>query len=225
VMEQHPQYRDRARKFRTEASQANPETPNANFRQVWDQLFAKDQADLRDDIAIFAHGAEYGYDWERNRVEFRAGKPFPADRRAGRCVVDSTRGWQSSGIQLAAGQLYEIRAAGKVLLQQKPDPWPAEANGITLAYHAGQPLGILLGAIRDDVAESTVMTITNRPADQNQPLEVESEARFMSPLVIGSGCRFRAPRSGTLYLRLNDSPAKLQDNLGSLEIVLTKLEK
>lgn len=214
VLEHHPQYRDRARKFRTEAREAN-------FREVWDKLFAKDQADLRDDIAIFAHGAEYGYDWERNRVEFRAGKPFPADRREGRCAVDSARGWQSSGIQLAAGQLYEIRASGKVLLQQKPEPWPAEANGITLAYHAGQPLGVLLGAIREDVAESSVTTVTNRPSESNPPL-VESEARFMSPLVIGAGCRFRAPRSGTLYLRLNDSPARLQDNQGALQVLIIK---
>jgi hypothetical protein len=218
VMEQHPQYRERARKFRTQASEAN-------VREVWDKLFAKDQADLRDDIAIFAHGAEYGYDWERNRVEFRTGKPFPAERREGRCAIDSARGWQSSGIQLVAGQLYEIRASGKVLLQQKPDPWPAEANGITLAYHAGQPLGILLGAIRDDITESAVTTITNRPTEPNKSPLVESEARFMSPLVVGAGCRFRAPRSGTLYLRVNDSPAQLQDNQGSVQILISKLEK
>lgn len=224
VMEQHPQYRERARKLRTEASRSNPDTPDANFREVWDKLFAKDQADLRDDIAIVAHGAEYGYDWERNRVEFRAGKPFPADRREGRTTVESARGWQSSGIQLAAGQLYEIRAAGKVLLQQNPEPWPAEPNGITLAYHAGQPLGVLLGAIRDDVAESNVTTITTRPGDPTKPPIVETEARFMSPLVIGSGCRFRAPRSGTLYLRLNDSPAQLQDNQGSVQVLISKQE-
>jgi len=224
VMEQHPQYRERARQLRIKASRANPETPDASFRDVWNQLFAKDQADLRDDIAIFAQGAEYGYDWERNRTEFRTGKPFPADRREGRCAVESARGWQPSGIQLAAGQLYEIRAAGKVLLQQNPEPWPAEPNGITLAYHAGQPLGILLGAIRDDVTESNVTTITNRPIDSHKPPLVESEARFMSPLVIGAGCRFRAPRSGTLYLRLNDSPAKLQDNLGMVQVLISKLE-
>jgi hypothetical protein len=222
VMEQHPQYRERARRLRVEASRANSDTPEANFRDVWNKLFAKDQADLRDDIAIFAHGAVYGYDWERNRVDFKAGKPFPADRREGRCAIDSARGWQSSGIQLAAGQLYEIRAAGKVLLQQKPEPWPAEPNGITLAYHAGQPLGILLGAIRDDIDESHVTTITPRPTDPSKPPLVESEARFMSPLVIGSGCRFRASRSGTLYLRLNDSPAQLQDNLGTVQVLISK---
>lgn len=230
VLEHHPQYRDRARKFRTEAREAN-------FRNVWQKTFAKDLADLRDDIAIYAHGAEYGYDWERNRVEFRAGKPFPADRRQGRCSVDSARGWQASGIQLTAGQVYDIRASGKVLLQQKPDPWPAEANGITLTYHAGQPLGILLGAIRDDVLEPNQATGANAPekskpasvpAIQNakaaKPELTESEARFMSPLVIGSGCRFRAPRTGTLYLRLNDSPAQLQDNQGSLQVVISKPE-
>jgi hypothetical protein len=241
VMENHPQYRDRARKFRTEARETN-------FQDAWKKLFAKDLADLRDDIAIYAHGAEYGYDWERNRVEFRAGKSFPADRREGRCAVDSARGWQASGIRLTGGEVYEIRATGKVLLQQKPDPWPAEANGITLAYHAGQPLGVLLGAIRDDVfdpdqaTELKVLTSSKpiipkveplkkpAPAPSKQPAKegkselIESEARFMSPLVIGPGCKFRAPRTGTLYLRVNDSPAQLQDNQGSLQVVISKGE-
>ncbi len=245
VMENHPQYRDRARQFRTTVRETN-------FHDTWKQLFAKDLADLRDDIAIYAHGAEYGYDWERNRVEFRAGKSFPADRREGRCAVDSARGWQASGIQLTGGQVYEIRASGKVLLQQKPNPWPAEANGITLDYHAGQPLGVLLGAIRDDVfdpdqaMELKVLTSSkpeikpeiskleplkkpappaaNPPAKDGKPVLIESEARFMNPLVIGHGCKFRAPRTGTLYLRLNDSPAQLQDNQGSLQVVITKVD-
>ncbi len=216
VLEHHPQYRERARRLRTNVS-------DANFGEVWQKLFAKDLADLRDDIAIFVHGAEYGYDWERNRVEFRAGKPFPPDRHEGRCSVDSARGWQASGIQLTAGQVYEISATGKVLLQQKPEHWPAEANGITLAYHAGQPLGILLGAIRDDVPEVKVPP-GHAPAPKNSGnlSLVESEMRFMSPLVIGSGCRFRASRTGTLYLRLNDSPAQLKDNRGSLQVSISK---
>jgi hypothetical protein len=241
VMEHHPQYRERARKFRTAARETN-------FRDAWQKLFAADQADLRDDIAIYAHGAEYGYDWERNRVEFRAGRSFPADRREGRCAVDSARGWQASGIQLTGGEVYEIRATGQVLLQQKPEPWPAEANGITLAYHAGQPLGILLGAIRDDVFDpdqvvgvhplttsktsipiaqplpKPLSPVAKLAAKTGKPELVESEARFMAPLVIGSGCKFRAPRTGTLYLRLNDSPALLQDNQGSLQVTISKAE-
>jgi hypothetical protein len=37
------------------------------------------------------------------------------------------------------------------------------------------------------------------------------------------GGEFPIEASGTLYLRINDSPAELKDNAGSLDIRITKL--
>jgi hypothetical protein len=70
---------------------------------------------------------------------------------------------------------------------------------VTLRYWKGKPLGILLGAIRDDAV------------DLNQMTGLVSQT-----FTIGSRRIMVAPKSGTLYLRVNDSPAELADNAGSL---------
>jgi hypothetical protein len=46
---------------------------------------------------------------------------------------------------------------------------------------------------------------------------------LITPNAIGMGGEFPIEHSGTLYLRINDSPAELADNAGSLEVRVTKL--
>jgi hypothetical protein len=46
---------------------------------------------------------------------------------------------------------------------------------------------------------------------------------LIAPNAIGIGGEYPIEAAGTLYLRINDSPAELEDNAGSLEIRITKL--
>ena len=46
---------------------------------------------------------------------------------------------------------------------------------------------------------------------------------LVSPKEIGMGGEFPIEAGGTLYLRINDSPAELDDNAGSLEVRITKV--
>ena len=55
---------------------------------------------------------------------------------------------------------------------------------MTIEYHDGRPLGMLLGAIVPERAR-----------------------RVCKPLAIGLGCEISPEVSGTLYLRVNDSAA------------------
>ncbi|MGC4006194.1 MAG: hypothetical protein QM811_24990 [Pirellulales bacterium] len=66
VLRDHPRYRDATAKLLTKSRDAD-----------LDAALAKLTPTLRDDLAIFAQEATYAYDWDRNAVDFRDGRPFP----------------------------------------------------------------------------------------------------------------------------------------------------
>ena len=71
---------------------------------------------------------------------------------------------------------------------------------MTIDYHDGRPLGMLLGAI--DGATS------------------RRRQRFADPFAIGLGTTIKPDASGTLYLRVNDSAGQLDDNRGTLTVTI-----
>jgi hypothetical protein len=64
------------------------------------------------------------------------------------------------------------------------------------------PLGMLQAAVRVE------------PPDPNEP------TALVRTIGVGLGATLRPERSGTLYLRINDSPAELDDNAGELTVHL-----
>ena len=119
-----------------------------------------------------------------------------------RVHVAADRGWQSTGYRVEAGRTYELKADGRFVIGHELDgtPWPCEPNGITLEYHAGRPLGMLLAAI-------------DPGGDSNARF-----AAFEKPISVGLGTKFVAPQSGALWLRVNDSPARLGENKGEVRV-------
>ena len=72
---------------------------------------------------------------------------------------------------------------------------------MTVRYYRGQPLGVLQAAVGD---------LDNQPAEAMTPLAV--------PQPIGLSATIEPTASGALYLKINDSPAELADNEGSLTV-------
>jgi hypothetical protein len=143
---------------------------------------------------------DYGYD-----VESMALRDAIAARSAGGTAneieVDSRFGWQRSPWQVAAGEQISLTARGEFQIAHDGQPWPAQPNGVTLEYHHGIPLGRLLVCIL--------------PTEENfESLEAPK------PIEIGASSSFVAPQSGTFWFRLNDSPAKLSDNQGTVRVKL-----
>ena len=102
-------------------------------------------------------------------------------------TIAADRGWQSSGVRLEAGKSYRVTATGRYeIAERRRKPWPCEPGGVTIDYHDGRPLGMLLGAI--DGTNATATTLAD-------------------PFAIGLGTTIKPTASGTLYLRVNDSPA------------------
>ncbi len=168
---------------------------------------------------LYVANIEHGYDFARMAIDFVPGKPLPAKGARARIMAD--RGWQSSGLELAAGGVYRIVAQGRYQVAAGAKPWESEPGGVTIEYYHGQPLGVLLAAVvpetpaSDDSAGASGLANASLPAGAGPSPLVE-------PIVVGRDGTLRPKRSGTLYLRVNDSAAKLADNAGALTVEVTK---
>lgn len=188
--DQNPRTRERFRKMAK--SLTNP-APSPTF----DITQQPDRPEILTEWNLFAADAWEGFDFQKNAIEFHEGQVLTKPQRI---EIRADRGWQSSRVLVEKGLRYELVATGQFTLAEKPKPWVSEADGVTFRYHNGRPLGQLLAAIRPAM----------KADDEREPmLDVKS---------LGNTSNFEAPRSGTLYLRLNDHPGELADNRGSVTV-------
>ena len=136
---------------------------------------------------------EYGYDFDRNAIkDLTPGKPPGNASREITVQVD--QGWQNAGIRVEKGKAYSFQAKGRFQLAQEGRKiWWSEPDGVTIRYYQGRPLGLLLGAVLS-----------------------EGREKNFNLFPIGGGTSWTAPESGTLFFRINDHPAELQDNSGAV---------
>ena len=170
--------------------------------------YANEWQEVNDNWQVFVSEIEYGYDFERNAIQFGAGKPL--DGSAKRFQVDAARGWQSSGIQLEEGKTYEFTATGRFELyrddsQRPPAVWHSEPAGISIEYYNGLPIGMLQAVLVSD----------NRDPAALSP--------FLNSMPVGAGGKDTADSTGTLYLRINDHPAKRAGNTGVVRFEIRKV--
>ncbi len=190
-LERHPRYRDRFLQLRENVRKAD-------FTERFLRKFEDDWPELREEWQLFAADLEYGYDIPPTAIDFTPGSPLPEEGAV--VTVSATRGWQNSGLRLARGEDYRLRAIGRYQVATQPKIWWSEPGGVSIRYYKGRPLGILLGAIRPD-----------------QP-KTEGPSPLLKPTVIGLGATLTPPQTGTLYLKINDSAAELGDNAGQLKV-------
>jgi hypothetical protein len=200
----HPRYRER---FRSLPALLRTAEFEAGFRQ----LFADDWPQLVSEWFAFVANIDYGYDFERMAIDFRAGSPLDADDS--RIKINADRGWQSSAVRLEAGKTYELSATGRYQVAKSPAIWWCEPGGVTIRYYHGQPLGILLATVvADDAPKTTETVVVDPTADP-----------WATPTAIGLQATLSPAQDGTLYLRINESAADLADNFGNLEIVVREV--
>ena len=200
-LDSHPRYRKRFRELRKHVL-------DANFNQVAARAYGDDWPKLLAEWHAFVAALDYGYDFERSAIDFQPGGPLGTASR--QVTVAANRGWQSTGVLLEEGKTYRIAARGRYQIATEQiggalQPWPCEPGGITLEYHDGRPLGMLVGALVD-------VTKDEQPGN--------SAAAFVKPIEIGLHCELKPAHSGTLYVQVNDSAARLADNRGSLTVTI-----
>ena len=191
LLDGHPRYRER---FRTLYRRVNDRDFNAKFRE----LYHDDWADLLEDWQLWIGTLEHGHDIARTAVDYQPGAPMAEGSQS--ISIEADRGWQNTGISLVEGKTYRVKAAGRYVVASEPKDWESEPNGVTIRYYKGKPLGVLLGAIHPDGEARSAVS----------PL--------LSPMQLGSEAVLHPRASGTLYLKINDSPGELADNSGKLSV-------
>ena len=202
-LDSHPHYRDRFRQLKDHVA-------DQDFNESVKRLYGADWTDAQAEWQAFIAALDYGYDFERMAIDFRRGTALGGNAR--HVVIAADRGWQSSGVWLEAGKTYRVAASGRyqIAVEKNGDSekaWSCEPGGVTIEYHDGRPLGELLGAVVG--AGSNEATKTTAGSDG-----------FAHPFTIGLGTTIKPEVSGTLYLRVNDSAAQLDDNRGSLAVTI-----
>jgi hypothetical protein len=185
----HPRHADGFREL-----ESGPLDPSLTARlragASWDEsLAARDFAAFLDDIG-------HGFDFRRSAIDWHRGRLLDA---AGMYDVAAGKGWQNTGVSLGSGEAVSFEATGRCRLGVLGDHViETEADGISLAWHRGRPLGRLLFA---------------------QWIEDGTIGRFV---VIGEGRAgtIRSRLDGPLFVRLNEPPGELADSEGSIRILL-----
>jgi hypothetical protein len=195
-LDAHPRYRDRFRLL-------SKHVLDPKFNAITRREYKADWDELTSEWEAFVAALDHGYDFERMAIDFARGRPLAG--HPARATIQADRGWQSSGIWLDAGKAYRVTASGRYQIAADQTtgavrPWPCEPGGVTIEYHDGRPLGVLLGA---------VVGRTN-----------SADASFAKPINVGLGTTIEPAASGTLYLRVNDSAAALHDNRGTLAVTV-----
>jgi hypothetical protein len=191
LLDRHPRYQKRFR-------QLIGSVGRHNFNERFDRLFQPDWQELCEEWQLMVANMEYGYDVTRSAVDFTPGKPLP--RKGAEVAVAADRGWQNSGLRLDAGVNYQLTAAGRYQVANQPKIWWCEPGGVSIRYYKGRPLGILLASVRPD---------------HPQP---GSTSALLRSTVVGLGATLSPNQTGTLFLKVNDSPGELDDNTGQLKV-------
>jgi hypothetical protein len=175
-----------------------------DFNPWLQQQLQSNWSALSEDWQIFVMDIQYGYDVARAAVVRKTAASLPPDGTIATVVAD--RGWQSTGIRLEPGVTYRLSATGRYQIAETSGVWWCEPGGVTIHYYKGRPLGMLLGAVRDDA----------------QPL------KGLSPLVrpdtFGLQRTWTPQQGGTLYLKINESAADLWDNQGEINVQVRTAE-
>jgi len=191
----HPRYRDRFRRI------GSLVTSRSDATLELQKVFQDDWPQLSEEWLVFAGNLCYGYDIARTVLDLSPGQPL---EKAGGTVdldVAADRGWQSSGILLEPGLTYAISASGRFVVATEPKPWESEPQGVSIRYHAGQPVGKLVAAIRSQILG-----------------EAPPYTTMLTVLPIGREARLSPRIAGTLYFRVNDFWNELADNSGSVQV-------
>lgn len=193
----HPRYAERFRELGGKV--VIGEVP---FETAFDELFGEDRAAIDAEWPVFVDDLRPGYDLERAAITFLAGQPVAAEST---CEIRADRGWQSTEMLVERGKKYEITAKGRFILANEPQEWVSEANGVSIRFVDGRPIGQMLATI-----------------DPSEPARRPGAMLAVTPL--GNAARLEPTVTGTLYLRLNDDWSELADNSGEVEVTIRPLD-
>ncbi len=194
----HPKY-----KSSFDTLQKNVNNELFTFNNTLLKKYSSEWGQIQEQWKLIVNEMEYGYDVEKCAIEYLETKELETSHSVD---VRADKGWQSTAIRVTKGTNYLISSTGKFQIAKHNKVWNSEGNGITIEYFRGRPLGQLMGAIRDET----------------KPFEFGETTPLLRPFTVGSQLELKAKSTGTLFLRINESPSKMDDNGGSLSVTIEK---
>lgn len=181
------------------------------------QNYASRQQEIDLAWSAFLGHIDYGYDSSHETVSITA-----ETARLGSNPIswklDSTKGWQSTGLEIAPDSTVDIAASSRFQVAtsdrsedldpeaakwgreaQTPVPWICEPQGVTIEYYQQRPLGMLMAAIVN--------------ADN-----VDKGTRLLHPTAVGRRGQVSTKTGGTLFLRINERTDHMGDNAGEITV-------
>ncbi|WP_437225549.1 hypothetical protein SH661x_004114 [Planctomicrobium sp. SH661] len=190
-LDEHPRYRDRFRELGQHMEES------AFLRYMADH-FEQDRALLAAEWDQYQKRLVYGYDVAANAFATSPEPLRPLESPVS-VNVDSSKGWQSTGLHLTANQPVQIDVEGEVILDETSQPWRSEPQGISIRYAAGEPIGLLMAGILPDQTS-------------------QSSHEVFEVIPVGRGTEFVPRFSGELWLRVNDVGNGLGNNSGEYHV-------
>jgi|GEM_PF-816649 len=188
------------------------------FQRWVQETLLDDRALLESRWRLLVADLDYGFEPARHRWSPRVGTgleeltPNSVQR-----TIKTDTGWQATGIRVAAGDVIEMVAEGRFSLADQPRPWWSEADGVTLRYYRGQPLGKLMALVLPEMTDRAVSRQTAEQSPAEHDLWENLEA-----VPVGSEGQVKAVSDGQLLLKVNDAPGALSDNRGTLQVTIRK---
>lgn len=162
-----------------------------------------DAARASRDFDAFTQDVDYGYDLRRMAIDWSPGRPLAAGQQID---VDASAGWQNTHVALEAGHTYTVETSGRSRIGTLVDTpsgrttvLESEADGISLRWYRGRMVGRLLIAQWHDP----------HAAGRRPGFDVLAE---------GAATEVRAVVDGPLYVRINEAPRDLADNMGGVSL-------
>ena len=129
----HPRYRERFR-------QLPAHVKAADFDREVRKLFAADWPQLAEEWQLFVERLDFGYDFQREAIDFRPGKPLARTGATVEVAADS--GWQSSGVEPRGWQHVPAASVGTLSSRQPAAPLVERAGRRDDSLLAGPALAV-----------------------------------------------------------------------------------
>ena len=150
----HPDYQAPFRQLQRRA-----DAPHDQFNRDFKLQLAAQWPSVEKQWEWMVEEIEYGYDVARAKPVDVLSKR--TDEGWIELTVSAERGWQATGIEVVAEQLYQIRAAGEYQIKKDEQPWICQPGGVTIEYYRGRPLGQLIASVKSEEDAPQTVTLGN----------------------------------------------------------------
>jgi hypothetical protein len=193
-LQSHPDYRELYRplaKLRT----------GAEIATAIERLRRNAQPRINTDWLLFVESLREGYDVERSFPVHSTTIVTADDLKTGTATfkLQAALDWQDSGLRLEAGESVEVKCTGRFSVDDQPQLWISEPQGVSIEYVSGLPLGRVVATLVSNDGES-----------------------MSSRISVGTGTTITTSQNVSVWLQLNDSSASRSNNAGTVDVEFSR---